>query len=435
MLRRKVESKLIEWKERKDHKALLVEGARQIGKSYSISKFGNENYDEFININFKITPDISEVFSGTLDIDTVLLGLRFRFQSYKFEEGKTLIFLDEVQECPEAITALKFFTIDGRFDVIASGSLLGIDYKRPSSYPVGYVEYLKMYALDFEEFLWSQNIGDDMISSLRMLYDQKSKVPIAVNNNMMSNFRKYIAVGGMPEAVQRFVDSGFYEEPDRVQRELITGYKYDIAHFAPAVEKIKAEQCYDSMSKQLLGKENHKFQYKVVSDGGSSRKYYSSVDWLITADMAFKSTNLSALKYNPVDYEDESNFRLYTNDVGLLIGTRDYNLKKEIIENSVTGATRGGLYECAIADILIKKGYKLHFYRNDQRSCEIDFVIAKDGAVVPIEVKSGNNRATSLKRIMSEDKTMEYGIKLMDGNIVVSEEGIITLPIYMAMFL
>lgn len=202
-----------------------------------------------------------------------------------------------------------------------------------------------------------------------------------------------------------------------------------------AVEKIKAEQCYDSMSKQILGKENHKFQYKVVSDGGSSRKYYSSVDWLITADMAFKSTNLSALKYDPVDYEDESNFRLYTNDVGLLIGTRDYNLKKEIIENSVTGATRGGLYECAIADILIKKGYKLHFYRNDQRSCEIDFVIAKDGAVVPIEVKSGNNRATSLKRIMSEDKTMEYGIKLMDGNIVVSEEGIITLPIYMAMFL
>ena len=212
---------LKKWAESKDKKSLIVQGARQTGKTYVIERFAEENYEELVEINFKQTPSAAEIFTGDLTVDHMIMSLRFRFPDKKIVPGKTLIFLDEIQECEEAITSLKFWTIDHRYDVIVSGSLLGIDYKRASSYPVGYVDYQTMYGLDFEEFLWGMGIADDMIAALCSFLNVREVIPDAINRQMMNYYRLYIATGGMPEVVQKYIDTGDFRETDRIQRNLL----------------------------------------------------------------------------------------------------------------------------------------------------------------------------------------------------------------------
>lgn len=435
MLRRKVIQELKDWKARPDRKALVVQGARQVGKTYAIREFGHSNYEEVVEINFKEAPSAVDIFSGDLDVDTLLTALRFRFPDRQFVPGKTLIFLDEIQECGEAITSLKFWTEDHRYDVIASGSLPGIDYKRPSSYPVGYVDYVKMYGLDFEEFLWAMGVTEDMIEVLHKAFLKKKAVPASVNRNMMEFFRQFIATGGMPEVVSTYVNTKDFREVDRVQRELLQGYLYDIAHYATAEEKVKAEKCYLSLSRQLLDKENHKFQYKEIEKGARAQKYYSSIEWLLKADIVQMCRLVTDLRYDLDDYTRDDFFRVYTTDLSLLIAMKDFFLKQHIVENTLEGNTRGGIYECAVADLLYKKGYQLYFYKNETTRKEIDFLIQKDGEVIPIEVKSSNTKASSLNGILSKWPEIRTSWKLVDGNIGVNENGSTTIPLYMVMFL
>jgi predicted AAA+ superfamily ATPase len=300
---------------------------------------------------------------------------------------------------------------------------------------VGYVDYLQMYALDFEEYLWARNISDDMIRHVKEYFDKKTIVPTAIHDRLMQLFREYLAIGGMPEVVQTFVDTSDYREADRVQKALLQGYRYDIAHYATAEEKVKAERCYLSLSRQLLDKENHKFQYKEVEHGGRAQKYYSSMDWLLRADLIRMSRLVTDVKYDLEDYAREDFFRAYTTDLSLLIAMRDFSLKQHIVEDTLTGTTKGGLFECAVADILIKKGLNLYFYKHDTNQKELDFLIQTNGQVIPIEVKSGNTRATSLKWLKQRNPEISTMYKLISGNTGVSDEGIITLPVYMAMFL
>ena len=435
MLKRKIYNDLLAWKESKKKKSLVVQGARQVGKTYIIKEFGADNYDSVIEINFKETPSMSDIFSGDLDVDTLLMAMQFRFPEKSFREKDTLIFLDEIQECPEAVTSLKFWTIDGRFDVIASGSMLGIDYNRPSSYPVGYVDYIRMYGLDFEEFLWAVSVKESMISSLKDLFTAKKPVPDAVHTQMMKWLRMYAAIGGMPEIVDKYVLSKDFHSVDKLQRQLLQGYLYDIAHYASADEKIKAEKCFLSLSRQLLDKENHKFQYKEIEKGARAQKYYSSIDWLIRADIIYLSRITTDIRYDLDDYAKDNFFRAYTHDLSLLIAMKDFSLKQHIVENTISGNTKGGMYECLIADILMKKGYSLYFYKNETTKKEIDFIIQKEGKVIPIEVKSGNTKATSLNRIMNINPEIETAYKLIDGNVGVDENGIMSIPLYMAMFI
>ena len=435
MLRRKITEDLLKWKLRPNRKSLIVQGARQVGKTFSIIQFGKDQYQETLSINFKETPGAAEIFSGDLNIDTLLLALRFRYPSMRLEPGKTLIFLDEIQECPEAITSLKFWATDHRFDVIASGSMLGIDYKRASSYPVGYVDFLSMHGLDFEEFLWSQGVSEKLIDDLESFCHSLHPIPPAVHTQMMKYFRFYTALGGMPEIVQNFTDTGDFPAADRIQKALLQGYLYDIAHYAAPDEKIKAEQCFLSLSRQLLEKENHKFQYKDVEHGGRAKKYYSSIDWLIRADIVTLSRNISSIQYDLADYAFPGNFRLYTGDLSLLIAMKDFNLKQQIVENSLSGNTKGGIYECVTADLLSKKMYALYFYKNETNKREIDFLIEKEGCIIPIEVKSGNGKATSLIQLMKNRPEIPAAYKLIDGNIGSDGDRIITLPLYMVMFL
>lgn len=435
MLKRKATEQIKYWIQHKDKKCLVVQGARQTGKTYLIERFAEENYEEVVEINFKEMPSAVDIFAGDLTVDNMVMALRFRFPDKKIIPGKTLIFLDEIQECREALTSLKFWAIDNRYDVIVSGSLLGIDYKRASSYPVGYVDYLKMYGLDFEEFLWGSGITGDMIDSLKTYIDRKKAVPDPVNKQMFNYYRLYIAIGGMPEAIQKFIDTRDFREVNVVQKNLLQGYLYDIAHYAKAEEKIKAEKCYLTLAKQLLDKENHKFQYKEIEKGARAQKYYSSIDWLLRADIVHLSRIVTDLRYDLDDYARDDFFRAYTTDLSLLIAMKDFSLKQHITENTLSGNSKGGIYECAVADALYKKGYSLYFYKNETTKKELDIIIQKDGQVIPIEVKGGNNRSNSLNSALKKYDNITCGYKFIDGNIGVDDNGVITMPLYMAAFI
>ena len=435
MIKRRAAAFIQNWIHTKDKKCLVVQGARQTGKTFLIERFAEENYEEIVEINFKQMPSAMDIFSGDLTVDYMIMAMRFRFPEKKLIPKKTLIFLDEIQECQEAITSLKFWAIDNRFDVIASGSLLGIDYKRASSYPVGYVDYLKMYGIDFEEFLWGMGISEDMTGTIRGYLQTKSVIPTAIHSQMMSYYRQYVAIGGMPEAVQKYIDTRDFREVDRIQRSLLQGYQYDIAHYAVAEEKVKAEKCYLSLAKQLLDKENHKFQYKEIEHGGRAQKYYSSIEWLLRADIVHLCRLVTDLKFDLDDYARNDFFRAYTTDLSLLMAMKDFSLKQHIVENTLSGSSKGGIYECAIADALYKKGFPLYFYKYETTKREIDVLIQKDGNVIPIEVKSGNARANSLKAYLKNNKEIPFAYKFADANIGESEEGIITLPLYMIAFI
>ena len=435
MLKRKATVKIKSWLDRKDKKCLVVQGARQTGKTYVIERFAESNFEEIVEINFKETPSAKAIFEGDLTVDRMVMALRFRYPDKKIIPGKTLIFLDEIQECEEAITSLKFWAIDNRYDVIASGSLLGIDYKRASSYPVGYVDYLKMYGLDFEEFLWGIGISEAMIEALKTFLKQKEPVPAAINEQMLLYYRQYIAIGGMPEVVQKYLDTKDYREVDAVQRNLLQGYLYDIAHYATAEEKVKAEKCYLTLAKQLLDKENHKFQYKEIEKGARAQKYYSSIEWLLRADMVHLSRYVTDIRYDLDDYARNDFFRAYTTDLSLLLAMKDFSLKQHIVENTLTANSKGGIYECAVADALYKKGYTLYFYKNETTKKELDIIIQKAGQIIPVEVKAGNARANSMRTIMKKYENITTAYKFINGNIGVSEDGVVTLPLYMAAFI
>lgn len=442
MLKRKVFIQLKEWKNDENKKCLVILGARQIGKTYAIREFAKENYEDVLEINFKESPSAKEIFSGDLTVETMISALRFRYPEKKIIPKKTLIFFDEIQECPEAITSLKFWTISRQYDVISSGSLLGIDYNRASSYPVGYVDYIKMFGLDFEEFLWARGISEEMVAQIKQFFVNRQVVPESINKTIMSYLREYIALGGMPEVLWNYVNTNDFRIADKIQREILLGYQYDIAHYATAEEKVKAEKCYLSLGTQLLNKENHKFQYKEVEKGGRAQKYFSSVEWLLRADIISLCRLVTDIRYDLNDYAREDFFRAYTTDLSLLVAMKDFGLKQHIVENTLEANTKGGIYECFVADALLKKNLPLFFYKNETTKKEIDFITQIDGKIIPIEVKSKNSKATSLNwvlenKIPDSEKITAY--KFIDGNLGIEKisgnKEIVSVPIYMSAFL
>ena len=260
-------------------------------------------------------------------------------------------------------------------------------------------------------------------------------VPPAVHESLMAHYRLFCALGGMPEVVQTYVDTKDIRAADAVQRALLQGYLYDIAHYASAQEKIKAERCFLSIAGQLLAKENHKFQYKLLEKGGKAAKYFSSIDWLTRADIATQSTNVTAAAYDLADYEVEGNFRLYCTDLSLLLAMRDFGLKQAIVEGTLSGNTKGGLYESFIADALHKSGHALRFYRNELTKREVDFLVQEGGSVVPVEVKAGRAAANSLAALMGGNPEIGLAYKVADANVGVGEDGVVTIPHYMAMYI
>ena len=284
MLKRKITERLLEWKNTKDKECLLVKGARQIGKTFIIEDFARKNYKHFVEINFEQHPEMKAIFDGSLSVPELIQRITLFMPDAEFVPHETLLFLDEIQSCPQARTSLKFWAIDNQFDVIATGSLLGINYKEVSSYPVGYERQMDMFSLDFEEFLWALGVKESLIDGLRGHFTSGEAIDSLINDKMMSYLREYMAVGGMPAVVNKFVETHNFNLVHAEQSKILADYMNDIAKYAPTADKPKARNCYLSIPSQLA-KENTKFQYSVVEKKGTARKFANSLDWLRDANL------------------------------------------------------------------------------------------------------------------------------------------------------
>ena len=425
---------LLEWKNSKGKKPLLVKGARQIGKTFIIREFGKQNYENIIELNFSLYAEHKTFFDGNLDVNEIIrkITITKEFENEKFIPEKTLIFLDEIQDCGDARTALKSFAEDGRFDVIASGSMLGIAYKQTRSIPVGYESQIEMFSMDFEEYLWAHGFNDEKIKWYKDYFDNRTKVDEFLNEKMFSLLREYIVVGGMPAAVNKFFETNNFGELHKTQIEIIDSYLDDIAKYAPRAEKPKARNCYLSLPKQLA-KENKKFQFAVVEKKGTARKFDNSIEWLRDAGLIKLCNNVATPTFPLVAYTQAGYYKVYASDIGILNAMYGFEIKKAIYDNTLKGAMKGGIYENLIADILLKKNLPLYYYKPAENKQEIEFLYTQDSNIIPLEVKSGNSATRSLNDFIKEFNP-PYALKFITGNV--GQAGTkITLPLYMAMFL
>ena len=431
MLERKIYNQLIDWKDKTDKLSLVIKGARQVGKTFIIDKFARENYKKYIYINFIENPKYKAIFDGDLDVESIIKQMTLRVPNVEIIPNQTIIFLDEIQNCPNARTALKFLSMDKRFDVIASGSLLGINYKEVDSFPVGYTEQLEMHSLDFEEFLWANGVSKEGIGYLKEYFEKKEVVPTAMHERMLSLFKEYIVVGGMPRVVNEFVTNHNFANVLKIQKAIINDYLDDIAKYAESVEKTKARACFLSIPKHLA-KDYKKFRYSLVSPSGSSRKYEGSLMWLYDAGIINFCHNLATPEL-PFEGNARSDaFKVYMRDTGLLMAMLDEGVQQDIIDGNL-GIYKGAIYENIIADIFTKNHKKLYYFEYNS-TLEIDFFIRYERKVTAVEVKSSSNsKAKSLESVMTNYK-VENGIKLAPSNYG-NKNGIDIYPIYMAMFL
>lgn len=439
MLKRKAYDTLLHWKENNNKKCLMIKGARQVGKTYLVREFGKNEYDSFIEINFIKNPNLKDIFSGDLDADTIYKRMTLNIQNIELIPGKTLIFMDEIQVCGRARTAIKFLSEDNRFDIITSGSLLGLTYaeegdplvEEPESNPTGYEDFYTMYSLDFEEFLWAVGISENQIQNLKLFFDNNEKVDDLTNNKFESLFREYIAVGGMPEVVADYAVYHDFNRVDNIQKRIVTDYQFDISKHAKGAEKVKVRKCYDSIPKQLA-KEITKFQYKVVEKGKTKKNYGGSITWLVDSALVNICYNVCEPYIPLLANSNEDHFKLYSNDTGLLCSNYGFEMKKAIVDNLLKGNAKGGIYENIIGECLVKKGYRLYCFKPDSTH-ELEFLIEKNGEVIPIEVKASNSSTVSLNNYIEEFKP-SIAYKFIDGNVGISGTKK-TLPHYMILFI
>lgn len=430
MLRRKIYDKLLAWKKSTGKKdAILLRGVRQCGKTYIVREFGKREYKNFIEINFIERPDMQAVFSGNLDVDNMVQQIKLSMPGCQFIPGETLLFLDEIQDAPNARTSLKFWTQDGRFDCIASGSLLGIDYKNEVSIPVGYEQQLIMRTLDFEEFIWALGAEVNLKEMLAPYVDGAKRVPEAMHNSLNKYLQEYMVVGGLPEVVDTYITTKDFYQVHILQEKILRDYQDDIAKYALNQDKIKAKQCFLSIPRQL-SKENHKFQYSVVEKKATARKFTSSLDWLHNAGLIDFAYNVNSPWFPLKAYVKEDQFRVYLCDIGLLVAMYGYQLKIALLSDALEGPAKGGIYESLVADILAKRGEELYYYKKEDSTLEIEFILERDCKLVPVEVKARKGSTRSLNELLKMDN-IERGYKLTAQNTGVVEKKI-TLPLYMA---
>lgn len=436
MLKRKIEQRLQEWKRSPNRKPLLIKGCRQCGKTYSVLDFAKKNYKHVVYLNFFENPDYCSVFEGSLEIDNITMLLSALLGSEAvFEPGNTILVLDEIQECPDARTALKFFHLDGRYDVIGTGSLLGVrGYgKEPKSIPVGYETTIDMSPLDFEEFLWANGISEVVIDSLRKNIRGVTPVPAALHKKMRQLLLQYTVVGGMPDVVQTFVDTKRLDEVLTMQRDIVRSYEDDMIKYANQKDKSHILECFQSIPKQL-SKENKKFQYSVVKKGSTASKYAGSLQWIEDAGIISRCYNLSATEL-PLDGNAQDDvFKVYMRDCGLFISMLEDGTQFDVLQGNLA-RYKGAIFENLIADMFTKMGRKLYYFHKNS-GLEVDFVIRYKGECTLVEVKASSGNTKSTKTILAhpEKYHVNSAIKLGDYNVGRSGE-ILTLPLYMAFLL
>lgn len=437
MLRRKIEKKLLDWKNTPNHKPLILKGCRQCGKTFSVLDFAKKNYEHIVYLNFFVNPQYASVFSGSLEVDhiTMLLSALMGKDAI-FEAGKTILILDEIQDCPDARTALKFFKLDGRYDVIGTGSLLGVKgygEKEPKSIPVGYETVIDMTPLDFEEFLWANGISEQIITLLHTHLLDQTPVPDALHARMRELLLQYTVVGGMPDVVQTFVDTKRMDEVLQLQRDIVRSYEDDMVKYADKKDKAVIKECFQSIPKQL-SKENKKFQYSVVKKGATASKFAGSLQWIEDAGIIARCYNLFITELPLDGNADQDTFKVYMRDTGLFVSMLEDGTQFDILQGNLLGY-KGAIFEGLIADIFSKMGRKLYYFHKDS-GLEVDFVIRYKGACALVEVKANTGNVKSTKTILRhpEKYHVTQAIKLGDYNIGLSEQ-ILTLQLYMAFLL
>ena len=438
MLKRKIETDLLKWKKSENRKPLVIKGIRQCGKTYIVQKFAKENYENVVYMNFILEPDKKSAFAGNVDVDTIILNLSALIPGSRFISGKTCIIMDEIQECREARTSLKSFHIDGRFDIIATGSLLGVKgygksknkiIEGQDSVPVGYETVINMYPLDFEEFLWANGVNELVIDTIKSCFENETTVPYGVHNAMLELLYRYVIVGGLPEVVNKFLETKNIELVYNIQRNLIDEYEEDMIKYADDSDKSRIRECFESIPKQLA-KKNKKFQYSVVRKGGRTSQFIGSIQWLEDAGLVQRCYNTQITELPLEGNSVKECFKLYTTDIGLLVAMLDYGTQADILKGNLLGY-KGAIYENLIADFLCKNGQRLYYFHKDS-GLELDFLVRLKGECVVLEVKSNKGKAKSLSTIMKNKNIYHINNAIKLGKYNVGREGgILTIPLYM----
>ncbi len=434
-LKRKIDNYLLEWKNSDWKMPLIVSGARQIGKTNAIEYFGKNNYTSYININFILQPEFSDIFELGYSVDNILKKISIHDPNLKFIPHETLIFFDEMQKCPNVATCLKSFKIDGRYDIICSGSLMGLNYNEIDSNSVGYKINYTMYSLDFEEFLWAKGYKESQIEDLYTSMKNCTPLSNTEMNVMTEHFKDYMVIGGMPAIVSKFIENKNFSGILDMQKQILMDYEEDITKYAGGLDKGKILDVYRKIP-VFLGKDNKKFQISKVSSGAKSRDYIGVIDWLLNAGIINVSYCLSNMELPLKGNYNPDNYRLYYGDNGLLIGSLDEDSQKDLRNNQNFNTYKGAIYENIIGEMLVKAGYNLYFFKNEKGTIEIDYVVRDINSVIPIEVKASDNKATSLNKVIDDNKYKEikYGIKFCNKNIGFNGK-FYTFPYFMAFFL
>lgn len=419
MLERKIDTYLAKWKNALSRKPLIVKGARQIGKTESIRAFGKANYQSVIEINFVLQKKFRTIFNNGYEVDTIIKNISLLEPSWQFIPGKTLIFFDELQKCPDCATSLKSFCQDRRYDVICSGSLMGIYYEEIESNAVGFKEDYEMYSMDFEEFLWAKGYSREQVEDLyKHMIDVQPFSQLEMDT-MMDIFCDYMTIGGMPEVVKKYIDQGNFEGTLSLQRQLLKDYEEDITKYASQTDKAKVLAVYNHIS-TFLAKENKKYQITKIAKGARNREYIGSVEWLRQAGVIHVCYCLNNVELPLKGNYMPDNYKLYYHDTGLLIASLDEEAQEDLRANKNFGTYKGAIYENVVGEMLLKSGYEqLYFYKHENPALEMDFFVRDADSLVPVEVKAKDGATASLNNLIKWEsyRDVKFGIKLGYKNV------------------
>lgn len=418
LLKRKIDKYLTDWKNRPDRKPLIIKGARQIGKTRSVEWFAGQNYASVIEINFIEQKKYREIFNDGFEVDAILKNISLLNPELKFIPGNTIFFFDELQACPNCATSLKFFKLDGRFDVICSGSLMGISYREIESNSVGYKEDYEMHSMDFEEFLWAMGYNDEFTADLLSHMLDVRPLSELQMDTLMSLFRDYVIIGGMPEVVSTYVRNKNFSGTLDIQRQLLKDYEEDITKYVEGLDKAKVKAVYNHIS-TFLAKENKRFQITKIARNARNRDYMGCVEWLADAGVVNVCYCLNQPELPLKGNYDPKMYKIYFKDTGLLIASLDEEAQEDLRANRNLGTYKGAIYENIVGDMLVKQGYRLFYYHSDKPALEMDFFIRDADSLIPVEVKANDGATPSLNRLLNDDKynDVKYGIKLGYRNI------------------
>lgn len=418
LLKRKIDKYLTDWKNRPDKKPLIIKGARQIGKTRSVEWFAGQNYASVIEINFIEQKKYREIFNDGFEVDAILKNISLLNPELKFIPGNTIFFFDELQACPNCATSLKFFKLDGRFDVICSGSLMGISYREIESNSVGYKEDYEMHSMDFEEFLWAMGYNDEFTADLLSHMLDVRPLSELQMDTLMSLFRDYVIIGGMPEVVSTYVRNKNFSGTLDIQRQLLKDYEEDITKYVEGLDKAKVKAVYNHIS-TFLAKENKRFQITKIARNARNRDYMVCVEWLADAGVVNVCYCLNQPELPLKGNYDPKMYKIYFKDTGLLIASLDEEAQEDLRANRNLGTYKGAIYENIVGDMLVKQGYRLFYYHSDRPALEMDFFIRDADSLIPVEVKANDGATASLNRLLNDDKynDVKYGIKLGYRNI------------------